>query len=144
MNTADDGFSFLCPVDEFRQNDYDIYNIVGNVWEWTSDLWNPLDLHETNPDRVRKGGSYLCHESYCFRYRCAARSQNTEDSSADNLGFRCARSHNPKVEPQKVKKDESQKETKKQEKVEKTVPKKEKKDEKIEKKPSKVVEREDL
>lgn len=77
-------------MDKFRQNGYDMYNIVGNVWEWTSDLWDPQHIDNKNPDRVRKGGSYLCHESYCFRYRCAARSQNTEDSSADNLGFRCA------------------------------------------------------
>ncbi|XP_074200546.1 formylglycine-generating enzyme isoform X2 [Camelus bactrianus] len=41
-------------------------------------------------DRVKKGGSYMCHKSYCYRYRCAARSQNTPDSSASNLGFRCA------------------------------------------------------
>ena len=41
-------------------------------------------------DKVKKGGSYLCHKSYCFRYRCAARSQNTPDTTAGNLGFRCA------------------------------------------------------
>lgn len=90
-NTGDDGYEYLCPVNKFRQNDYDLYNMVGNVWEWTSDLWNELDVNKKNPDRVRKGGSYLCHKSYCYRYRCAARSQNTEDSSADNLGFRCAK-----------------------------------------------------
>lgn len=91
-NTGEDGFPFLCPVDEFRQNPFDMYNIVGNVWEWTADLWRPTDEGRTkNPNRVKKGGSYLCHESYCFRYRCAARSQNTEDSSSGNLGFRCAK-----------------------------------------------------
>lgn len=42
-------------------------------------------------EKVKKGGSYLCHEKYCYRYRCAARSQNTPDSSASNLGFRCAK-----------------------------------------------------
>ncbi|XP_051059586.1 formylglycine-generating enzyme isoform X2 [Phodopus roborovskii] len=46
-------------------------------------------------DRVKKGGSYMCHKSYCYRYRCAARSQNTPDSSASNLGFRCAADHLP-------------------------------------------------
>ncbi|XP_060723300.1 formylglycine-generating enzyme isoform X2 [Tachysurus vachellii] len=45
---------------------------------------------KTGSDRVKKGGSYMCHKSYCYRYRCAARSQNTPDSSASNLGFRCA------------------------------------------------------
>ncbi|XP_030560939.1 formylglycine-generating enzyme [Drosophila novamexicana] len=89
-NTAQDGYLFTCPVDEFRQNVYDLYNMVGNVWEWTSDLWQAGDTSES-PNRVKKGGSYLCHKSYCYRYRCAARSQNTEDSSASNLGFRCAK-----------------------------------------------------
>lgn len=89
-NTNQDGFSGTNPVTEFRQNSYDMHNIVGNVWEWTSDLWK-IDDNSNNPNRVKKGGSYLCHESYCYRYRCAARSQNTEDSSAGNLGFRCAR-----------------------------------------------------
>ncbi|XP_019284303.2 formylglycine-generating enzyme isoform X2 [Panthera pardus] len=46
-------------------------------------------------DRVKKGGSYMCHKSYCYRYRCAARSQNTPDSSASNLGFRCAADRQP-------------------------------------------------
>ncbi|CAO1428748.1 unnamed protein product [Diamesa serratosioi] len=90
-NSADDGSISTCPIDKFRQNDYDIYNIVGNVWEWTSDLWNPSDTNKENPDRVKKGGSYLCHISYCYRYRCAARSQNSQDSSSGNLGFRCAK-----------------------------------------------------
>ncbi|XP_037722924.1 formylglycine-generating enzyme [Drosophila subpulchrella] len=89
-NLADDGFEFTSPVDTFRQNVYDLHNMVGNVWEWTADLWDANDVSD-NPNRVKKGGSYLCHKSYCYRYRCAARSQNTEDSSAGNLGFRCAK-----------------------------------------------------
>ncbi|EDV95963.1 formylglycine-generating enzyme-like [Drosophila grimshawi] len=89
-NTQQDGYQFTCPVNEFRQNNYDLYNMVGNVWEWTADLWQAGDTSES-PARVKKGGSYLCHKSYCYRYRCAARSQNTEDSSAGNLGFRCAK-----------------------------------------------------
>lgn len=90
-NTGEDGFPHLCPVDEFQQNSYGLYNIVGNVWEWTSDLWDKKEADSKTANRVKKGGSYLCHESYCYRYRCAARSQNTQDSSADNLGFRCAK-----------------------------------------------------
>lgn len=43
-------------------------------------------------NKVKKGGSYLCHRSYCYRYRCAARSENTPDTTAGNLGFRCAKS----------------------------------------------------
>lgn len=80
-------------MDKFKQNDYGLYNIVGNVWEWTTTLWDPKAADQT-PDkreRVKKGGSFLCHKSYCYRYRCAARSQNTEDSSASNLGFRCVK-----------------------------------------------------
>ncbi|XP_017057812.1 formylglycine-generating enzyme [Drosophila ficusphila] len=89
-NLAEDGFEYTCPVDVFRQNVYDLHNMVGNVWEWTADLWDATDVSE-NANRVKKGGSFLCHKSYCYRYRCAARSQNTEDSSAGNLGFRCAK-----------------------------------------------------
>lgn len=89
-NTKEDGYDSTCPVDKYRQNDYDLYNIVGNVWEWTADLWDEAEK-SSDPKRVKKGGSYLCHESYCYRYRCAARSQNTQDSSAGNLGFRCAK-----------------------------------------------------
>lgn len=89
-NTAEDDAISTCPVDTFRQNDFDLYNIVGNAWEWTSDMWNEQDTKES-PDRVKKGGSYLCHKSYCYRYRCAARSQNSQDSSAGNLSFRCAK-----------------------------------------------------
>lgn len=93
-NTSDDGHAFTSPVDTFEQNAYGLCNMVGNVWEWTSTLWDPRNANEKpeKRERVKKGGSFLCHKSYCYRYRCAARSQNTEDSSASNLGFRCARS----------------------------------------------------
>ncbi|EHB06121.1 Sulfatase-modifying factor 1 [Heterocephalus glaber] len=103
-NTGEDGFQGTAPVDAFPPNGYGLYNIVGNVWEWTSDWWTIYhSVEETlNPkgppsgkDRVKKGGSYMCHKSYCYRYRCAARSQNTPDSSASNLGFRCAANHLP-------------------------------------------------
>lgn len=95
-NLAEDGHRHTCEVTKFRQNDYDLYNMVGNVWEWTSDFWDPTKAASLNSaelaevQRVKKGGSFLCHKSYCYRYRCAARSQNTADSSASNLGFRCA------------------------------------------------------
>lgn len=90
MNKEEDGYATTCPVHEFPQNNYEMHNIVGNVWEWTNDLWSESD-QSPNSARVKKGGSYLCHKSYCYRYRCAARSQNTADSSAGNLGFRCAK-----------------------------------------------------
>ncbi|EFA04519.2 formylglycine-generating enzyme [Tribolium castaneum] len=84
-NTAEDGYLSTAPVDSFPANKFGLHHMAGNVWEWTQDNWL------NDPDaKVKKGGSYLCHESYCWRYRCAARSFNTKDSSAGNLGFRCA------------------------------------------------------
>ncbi|XP_072454723.1 formylglycine-generating enzyme isoform X3 [Notamacropus eugenii] len=103
-NTGEDGYRGTAPVTAFPPNGYGLYNIVGNAWEWTSDWWSvhhsadeTLDPKgpPSGSDRVKKGGSYMCHKSYCYRYRCAARSQNTPDSSASNLGFRCAASRLP-------------------------------------------------
>ncbi|KAG7494668.1 hypothetical protein JOB18_035374 [Solea senegalensis] len=97
-NTGEDGYVKTSPVMSFPANGFGLYDMVGNAWEWTADWWA---VHHTterqhNPtgppsgkDRVKKGGSYMCHKSHCYRYRCAARSQNTPDSSASNLGFRC-------------------------------------------------------
>jgi formylglycine-generating enzyme required for sulfatase activity len=72
------------PAKSYRPNGYGLYNTVGNVWEWTADWFVP-DI-----SRVMRGGSYLCHDSYCNRYRVAARSRNTPDSSTANIGFRVA------------------------------------------------------
>jgi len=101
-NSKEDGWISTAPVDSFPvQNKYGLHHIVGNVWEWTQDWWtirhdSSLQHNPSGPqdgsDKVKKGGSYMCHQSTCFRYRCAARSQNTPDSSASNLGFRCAAS----------------------------------------------------
>ncbi len=97
-NTGKDGFLGTAPVDAFEPNGYGLYNVVGNVWEWCSDWWSS-DFHATasrhNPKgpaqgtaKVTKGGSYLCHASYCNRYRVAARTHNTPDSSTGHMGFR--------------------------------------------------------
>nr|WP_268808878.1 formylglycine-generating enzyme family protein [Nonomuraea solani] len=84
-NTADDGYIGTAPAESFEPNGYGLYNMSGNVWEWCADRW------QAGVTRVMRGGSYLCHESYCNRYRVAARTSNDPDSSAGNLGFRCAR-----------------------------------------------------
>lgn len=100
-NTMEDGFLSTAPVSSYHPNKYGLYNMAGNVWEWVSDWWttrhssdfvdNPQGP-ESGGDKVKKGGSYMCHKDYCYRYRCSARSMNTPDSSASNLGFRCAKS----------------------------------------------------
>jgi sulfatase modifying factor 1 len=99
-NTRKDGYAGTAPVDAFPPNGFGLYNVSGNVWEWCLD-WFSATYHvgnvRTNPtgppsggSRVIRGGSYLCHKSYCNRYRVAARSSNTPDSSTGNSGFRCA------------------------------------------------------
>jgi len=100
INTAEDGYAFTCPVDAFPPNIYGLYSITGNVWEWCADWFTNTHVasQQTNPigpahgeTKVMKGGSFLCHASYCNRYRVAARTSNTPDSSASNIGFRCVR-----------------------------------------------------
>jgi formylglycine-generating enzyme required for sulfatase activity len=97
-NTVEDGYIGTSPVKAFPPNDYGLSSVVGNVWEWTADWFGVKHpSHETTDpkgqkfgtNRVMKGGSFLCHESYCNRYRVAARTQNTPDSSTSNIGFRC-------------------------------------------------------
>jgi sulfatase modifying factor 1 len=99
-NNASDGYAGTAPVRAFQPNGYGLYNVSGNVWEWCSDWFSPTfhvngpTVNPTGPKtgdaRLLRGGSYLCHKSYCNRYRVAARSKNTPDSSTGNIGFRCA------------------------------------------------------
>jgi sulfatase modifying factor 1 len=83
-NTGDDGFLTTAPVRSFEPNGYGLFQTSGNVWEWCADRFD-------RQTRAIRGGSYLCHASYCNRYRVAARSFNTPDSSTGNMGFRVAR-----------------------------------------------------
>jgi formylglycine-generating enzyme required for sulfatase activity len=100
LDLAEDGYDAPAPVDAFPPNGYGLYSITGNTWEWCSDWFSP-DFHlmatRENPvgpnagaGKSMRGGSYLCHASYCNRYRVAARTQNTPDSATTNIGFRCA------------------------------------------------------
>jgi sulfatase modifying factor 1 len=86
-----DGYLGTAPVDAFPANGYGLHNATGNVWEWCADRFGP----DRRGERNMRGGSYLCHESYCWRYRCAARNANTPDSSAGNIGFRMAADRHP-------------------------------------------------
>lgn len=89
VNTVEDGYLGTAPANAYEPNGCGLYNCSGNVWEWCAD-WFDADALNGPTARVIKGGSFLCHHSYCNRYRVAARSANTPDSSASNTGFRCA------------------------------------------------------
>jgi formylglycine-generating enzyme len=113
-NTAADGFVTTAPVGSFRPNGYGLYHMAGNVWEWCAD-WYQRDLYQerasagtvdnpTGPEqssdptrpferlRVHRGGSFLCNDSYCSRYRPSARHGNSPDTGMSHLGFRCVMS----------------------------------------------------
>ena len=103
-NTLDDGFASTAPAAYYEPNGYGIYQMIGNVWEWCLNpsridlevfkrcdndfFWERFQGVDDNM-YATKGGSFLCHQSYCKRYRIAARNQNSGMSSANNIGFRC-------------------------------------------------------
>ncbi len=122
-NTATDGFIGTAPVKSFPPNGYGLYDIVGNVWQWCSDWyrpdtfvlrsnepschnpsgpstsWNPINPRQE--ERVTKGGSFLCHISYCESYRPSARRGTPPDTGMSHIGFRCAKSEAGTLKKQK-------------------------------------------
>ncbi len=100
-----DGFKGLAPVGSFPANPYGLFDITGNVWEWTSDYYAD-DYYKQSPnenpkgpdagkERSIRGGSWLCAENYCLGYRVAARNKTEPDSGLNNLGFRCVKAAKP-------------------------------------------------
>ncbi|MGH3342503.1 MAG: formylglycine-generating enzyme family protein [Carbonactinosporaceae bacterium] len=102
-NAGEDGHLGTAPVNAFGANGFGLYNASGNVWEWCADwwstTWHAAARRETRIDpqgppageaKVIRGGSYLCHASYCNRYRLAARTSNTPGTATGHMGFRCA------------------------------------------------------
>ena len=98
VNSCADGYSTTAPAKSFEPNEFGIYNMVGNVWEWTSEPFRVRSQKRNARQKqahmighkLLKGGSFLCHKSYCFRYRIAARIGNTPDSTTTHMGFRVA------------------------------------------------------
>ncbi|MCL4130689.1 UNVERIFIED_CONTAM: hypothetical protein GTU68_014468 [Idotea baltica] len=95
-NTGSDGYLTTAPARSFEPNGYGLYNTAGNVWEWTQDTFRIKSLKKNVKERladmpgfkISKGGSFLCHRSYCYRYRIAARSGTSPDSATPHQGFR--------------------------------------------------------
>ncbi len=102
-NTKLDGWVRTSPVGTYPPNGYGLYDMAGNVWEWTSDRYQApswgsspspccapqVSEHDDHRTMVIKGGSHLCTIQYCFRYRPAARQPQTVDTSTSHIGFRC-------------------------------------------------------
>lgn len=96
-NTAKDGYTTTAPAVSFEPNGYGLFNMVGNVWDWTADTFRvpsqfsipgPQNKVEPSVMKLAKGGSFLCHKSYCYRYRIAARIANSLDSATTHMSFR--------------------------------------------------------
>jgi formylglycine-generating enzyme required for sulfatase activity len=82
-----DGWEWTSPVGTYPPNGYGLYDMTGNVWEWSADGFGAQDV--PIPRKVTKGGSFLCAPNYCHRYRPAAKMAQPVDTSTCHLGFRC-------------------------------------------------------
>lgn len=98
VNTITDGYAYAAPAESFQPNAWGLFNMVGNTWEWCADTFKVRSQRKAarhanaaalaDGTRLLKGGSYLCHRSYCYRYRIAARTGARADSSTGHTGFR--------------------------------------------------------
>lgn len=108
-NSLEDGFEMAAPVKSFPPNSFGLYDMEGNVWEWCHDYYRP-DYYKNSPKenpggpqdsydpdephaekRVQRGGSFLCSDQYCIRYKAGSRGKGEVKSAANNLGFRCVK-----------------------------------------------------